>query len=369
MAQRDANAQRVRLRHAAMTIAPYMCNVAFLVACWQMGALAGAHVLQYFAAVSLLIGIFVALYASGWNRRFDDATLTMAHIMLAPLPGLYVMFHMSDLGARGAFVVLAFVPLIFGALALNLRRFVFVALYYVVGYGTMMWLLYRYHPEQTTPRGDLLFGLALLGGVLQVAYVGGFVFELREKLRKRSRELGAALEKISEMAARDELTAAFNRRHLLQVLDTEMARSTRDEDALAVCIIDVDHFKRVNDSHGHTVGDEVLRRVAQQLTPALRSSDALGRYGGEEFILVMPQTSAGGALTKAERVRSSIEALDLSDLAPQLRVTVSVGVAIWESPQTLVELINCADRALYAAKRQGRNRVVFDDDTVRVLAG
>ena len=138
VAQREANAQRVRLRHSTLTIAPYMCNVALLVACWQMGSLAGIYVLQYFAAVSLLIGVFVALYASGWNRGFDDATLTMAHIMLAPLPGLYVMFHMSDLGGRGAFVVLAFVPLIFGALALNLRRFLIVALYYVVGYGAMM---------------------------------------------------------------------------------------------------------------------------------------------------------------------------------------------------------------------------------------
>lgn len=159
------------------------------------------------------------------------------------------------------------------------------------------------------------------------------------------------------MAMTDELTSLPNRRHLLAVADARLDDAGRRNEPVSLLALDVDHFKRINDTFGHDVGDAVLRRVAQACREALRHDDHIGRTGGEEFVAVLPHADAAHAVEVAERLRAAVESLDWSGVDPALRVTVSVGVAERAPADDLAALAKRADDSLYRAKHAGRNRV------------
>src|SRR5258705_87764 len=151
------------------------------------------------------------------------------------------------------------------------------------------------------------------------AAMGGYVNRLRTRLGESNRRLEDALERIREIAIRDELTGTYNRRFLMESLARELARAGRSRGGFSVCVIDVDHFKAVNDALGHAAGDDVLKRVAEIAGRGLRGIDLFGRFGGEEFLLLLPDTDRAGASVVAERIRAAV--------AAETRVTVTVGVA------------------------------------------
>ena len=148
----------------------------------------------------------------------------------------------------------------------------------------------------------------------------------------------------------DQLTGLASRRCILSLLDDAMAQTP-----VAVALLDVDHFKTVNDNYGHQIGDRVLRRVANAIAGALRSSDRAGRFGGEEFLLILRGAEIEALMAIAERVRGAVEASPT--LADEPPVTISIGVAIASEGESAEALIHRADRALYASKIAGRNRV------------
>jgi diguanylate cyclase (GGDEF)-like protein len=153
----------------------------------------------------------------------------------------------------------------------------------------------------------------------------------------------------------DGLTGAYNRRYLLQKLGEEIERAKRYGDELSVILFDLDSFKAINDTFGHRVGDEVLIKVAATLRACTRDVDVSGRYGGEEFLVILPHTSAASALEVAERIRGAVKALTWSQ--PELRVTVSGGVCEYAG-MDVDGLVDIADQRLYRAKEGGRDRVV-----------
>ncbi|RKJ95618.1 GGDEF domain-containing protein [Alicycliphilus denitrificans] len=160
-------------------------------------------------------------------------------------------------------------------------------------------------------------------------------------------------------ATHDELTGVANRRALIQALDRDVAHAVRSGEPYALLMLDVDHFKSVNDGHGHRAGDQVLCHVAAILRARLRAQDLVGRYGGEEFVVLLPGTPARGAAGLAETLREAVEQTPCEYEGRAIRVTVSIGVcgARLESGDTWDRLIHAADQALYAAKAAGRNRV------------
>lgn len=180
----------------------------------------------------------------------------------------------------------------------------------------------------------------------------GITRDISER-KRREREL-------REQAIRDGLTGLYNRRYLDATLPRELARARRDNDALAVIMADLDFFKRVNDTHGHDAGDEVLRRLAACLRHHAREGDIPCRYGGEEFVLVMPGLNAVAARERTESLRRMVENMTIVVGEQTVKVTISIGIALFpthsEDADTLVKY---ADLALYEAKRSGRNRCIF----------
>lgn len=182
---------------------------------------------------------------------------------------------------------------------------------------------------------------------------------LEKMVSQRTIELKLANEKLSELAMTDPLTRVWNRRAFFTRLNEEIERSKRYRHSIVIAMIDVDHFKHFNDMEGHPAGDEALRKIAQTLLSNLRKTDALGRYGGEEFIVLMPETNAQAGLDICERLRSSVEHETFQGTKGPAYLTVSVGFACFpDEGQIADELVKAADQALYQAKQIGRNRVV-----------
>jgi diguanylate cyclase (GGDEF)-like protein len=182
-------------------------------------------------------------------------------------------------------------------------------------------------------------------------------FSLRKTLYDRTFELEAAYRRIEELAELDELTGCLNRRCIMHTLEEEIARSHRLNLPCSIALIDLDFFKRVNDLYGHPAGDEVLRAFAITVFANIRSIDRFGRYGGEEFLLILPDTSAEKAARLLDRLRSIIAELDWSAFSTGMRVTMSAGVAALRESEGSDSLLARADTALYASKARGRNRI------------
>jgi two-component system cell cycle response regulator len=191
------------------------------------------------------------------------------------------------------------------------------------------------------------------------------IARVRTQLRKKryADRLRHNVQLSLEMAITDQLTGLHNRRYMSRHLDTLIASALKSGRPLAFLIFDIDHFKTVNDTHGHDIGDEVLREFAGRIGANVRGIDLACRYGGEEFVVVMPDTDIQFASTVAERLRSSVETtpFTISRAPHKLNITISIGIAESDKGEDTAEkLLHRADQALYRAKRDGRNRVVAD---------
>ena len=226
-------------------------------------------------------------------------------------------------------------------------------------------------------RWQIIGGTSLI--VLQAALITALVLALRgrrqtlaalhdernkleQRVVQRTLELLVANDQLSALATTDPLTGIGNRRKMTAQIAAELERSRRLRHPLALLMVDIDHFKRINDSHGHPTGDRAIVAVATALAEAMRNIDMLARFGGEEFVLLLPETAQGTALLVAERLRATVAALVLAaDDGQPLTLTISVGVATAEahaSPETASSLLVRADKALYRAKQAGRDRVM-----------
>ncbi len=202
-----------------------------------------------------------------------------------------------------------------------------------------------------------LASVTLIGNAAFVAVVAVFLLIYERNNAAAYGQLKMAMETIQLMAVSDELTGLINRRELLRLAQQEKCRADRYGVPLSYCLVDIDHFKVVNDTWGHIKGDAVLRGVAGVLQQLARASDCVGRYGGEEFVFVLSDTDCQGACDFAERVRAALEQQRYPDM-DDLCVTLSIGVAQDLPSQTVEQGLARADSALYEAKRSGRNRVV-----------
>lgn len=205
---------------------------------------------------------------------------------------------------------------------------------------------------------------AMNAGALDYLVKGEITVQTLERSIRYARKLGETLQTLREMATRDQLTGLMTRREFERALSEEAERSRRFEQPVALVMVDIDHFKLVNDTYGHPAGDAVLRAVGQRLPALVRAVDRVGRYGGEEFALLLVQTDRAGGLALAQQLCARIAAEPvLLKTGESLNVTVSAGVAaLFTDAADMAGLIAASDKALYAAKTRGRNRAVGFDE-------
>jgi diguanylate cyclase len=310
----------------------------------------------YFLAGIGLIGFFVVLSETHVNDRFEDHYLTIfqigGHIALQ----LGFLLAAPEIGY--VFLCVLFLIFEFGALRMTPRQATLVWTFATMGLAPIFLLT-------STPIGmPVATSVERLAAMLcyvltigQCAFLGLYGSSLRKMLYNRSFELKAANKRIEELAELDELTGSFNRRCIMRMLDDELARAQRLNAPCSVALIDLDWFKRINDAYGHPTGDEVLRTFAITVFANIRNIDRFGRYGGEEFLLVLPETPNDDAARILDRLRAIIADLDWSAFSPGMRVTISAGVATLRADESADTFLARADSALYAAKARGRNRI------------
>ncbi len=350
--------QRLRIKRSLLAANVFgACALTAIYAAW-MGFMSFHDVRLLCLAIALNCGVWYALLRTGLNKRFADPALTLPQILaaLTIIIGAYSItgpFH-------GSTMMLLVLVLVFGVFNLSAQG-ARIAATYTVGLMGCAQLV-----KMETDPVNYPFSLEIVHFVLTAAIVptisrlAAQLSSLRQRLQSQKDELAQALTRIQILATRDELTGLVNRRHMMDVLQQHRKRLQRSGyHRFCLAILDLDHFKRVNDTHGHGVGDEVLRRFAAVAQQALRDTDVLARWGGEEFLLLLNDTSAEQAQIGLDRVRELLADARLSNDVPDLRATFSAGLTAYDSGEPLDVCIERADRALYEAKAAGRNRTVI----------
>ncbi|MCM5681730.1 GGDEF domain-containing protein [Schlegelella sp. S2-27] len=348
--------QRLRVFRHFMAAASSLLTVVLAYAYAWFGHLSYAAALHFTGAVACSVTVFTLTFVLGINRRFADPSLTVAQLLTAGAALSWLAFEGPDI--RSLLIGLYAVTLMFGAFRLSTGALLavgacFLAMY-AAGVGLDLWL--RRQPWSATNEGVQLVHFAAV--VVWVAWIGGYINRLRIRLRSTNEELKQALQRIEVVASFDEVTGLYNRRTIRDILAKEKSRCERTRASLCIAMLDIDHFKRINDLYGHAMGDRVLKAVATVLHAGLRGNDSVGRYGGEEFIVVLTECQAGAALLPLERLRLEIEAMTVEGLPREHKVTASIGTAVYRCGEDIDLAIQRADAALYEAKRSGRNQVV-----------
>lgn len=323
-----------------------------------------------FAVLYAANAVVYLLIRSGTSRRLRDPSLTIPQMVLATLAVTVILHYTSDI--RGAMQSIYFMVMTFGVFALDRLRMFAMSLFILISYTALV--VYEWIAQPQSQIFGISFGLwmILALGLAWFVYVGGYIYNLQQRIREQRQtlrdnqqrltdtnaQLHKAMTRLEEIAVRDELTGLFNRRHFLARLDEELARTERGGTRLHIALIDLDHFKDVNDVHGHQVGDLVLRKFADVAQRELRRSDVVARYGGEEFIALFAEGESGDIAQVLERLRIDFASACVRDINPQMTVTLSAGLAAWHEGDTPDSIIQRADQALYKAKAEGRNRLV-----------
>jgi diguanylate cyclase (GGDEF)-like protein len=244
------------------------------------------------------------------------------------------------LGISGLLIL----PTTFGMLFADSRKILTLIVCWVVP-SLMAW---RQGVDAQFIASQMLFAVTALG----TAWLGGRVHEASAERQFQLRQ------ELEQQALTDSLTGLLNRRAVTKWAAEEFARTIRYDRPLSLLLLDIDFFKKVNDRYGHDVGDQVIVRLADTCKSALRSTDQVARWGGEEFLVVLPETSLSQALQLGERLRTSVEQQLVLTVHGNISFTVSIGIAQLESGVTFEELVDRSDQALYQAKQKGRNRTV-----------
>jgi len=348
--------QRLRLSQAGLAMLLMAVSVAVMhYIVWTGGAHAGLVNWWTLFAIGGLAAFFVAI-RSGATLRMEDPSLTMPQIVYAIAVAAAAYALAGPM--RGAVFPLLSLTLMFGMFQLRPAVVAWISVYAVALFGAVMAYMSWRQPQVYRPDVELAHFLIVAATAPTVSLLAGRLSRMRERLRRQKIDLAKALARIQELATRDELTGLINRRHMLELLEQERQRCVRSGRTFCVALIDVDHFKRANDEAGHAAGDELLRAFARESLAVIRLADVLARWGGDEFVLLLTDTSAPLARAGLERLRQRAASLVVNANGTELRVTVSAGLTEHIAGESVPQALERADRALYEAKAQGRDRVV-----------
>ena len=304
----------------------------------------------------LSVTCFVILSDAHFNDRFKDHYLVLQQISVSFLLMLSFIYIVPEVGC--VFLCSLFVIVALGSLRSTMLQ---IGIAWSVLTAGLAWLFLFTSIPIGMPHGNFVerFATLFLFAVTigRCMMVGMFSSALRESFYTQGLALKEAYQRIEELAEFDELTGAHNRRSIMHTLIEESERAVRTKGSCSIALIDLDWFKKINDHYGHPAGDEVLRTFAITMFANVRVIDKFGRYGGEEFLLILPETPEDIAEKVVDRLRVIVADIDWNSISPGIAVTMSAGVATLRHGETPENFLLRADVALYRAKDRGRNRI------------
>ncbi len=355
-AQALARRAKQRRQILAMIGGSFVIDTGILLLYAQAGTIPVTTGPAFAACGIILVTVCLLLSESGFNDRFKDHYLVAPQSTAFMLIALAFIYIAPEVG--GMFLCTLFIVFSFSSLRSTPRQTIQIWTAMTIGLAVLFLLTDK--PISFPHDGQLERFASLLALVLAIGrcmFLGIFSSSMKKSLYQSGLKLKEAYKRIEELAELDELTGSYNRRCIMRMLDEEIARAARSGASCSIALIDLDWFKRINDAFGHPTGDEVLRTFAITMYANLRNSDRFGRYGGEEFLLVLPDLDADAAVRALDRLRAIISELDWSAFSSSMKVTISAGVATLKPNETPDTFLARADSALYAAKARGRNRI------------
>ncbi|MBL0726480.1 GGDEF domain-containing protein [Piscinibacter sp. HJYY11] len=338
-----------------MTYVPCMLLVVY---CGWAGLTPPQFVVPVVLAMVLTVAGFYAALRSGWSRRFADAGLILPQ-MLASITWDAIGYVLMG-EAHAGMLMPAALTVTYGVFALHGRGAYAVQAYAIVLIGATMATMCVVDPAMFPVREAVLLYASFVVTILMLGWTGHQIAQLRQRERETRAELGATLEQIQQRATHDSLTGLHNRRHMQSALAHHLARAERDGMPLTIALLDIDHFKQVNDQHGHAAGDAVLAAFARVAEAALPPTELIGRWGGEEFLVLSTRGLSSEELrAQIDQVRAALLQQPIDVPTGRLCIDFSAGVASHQPGTPLPALIDSADQALYAAKQGGRGRSVI----------
>lgn len=313
------------------------------------------------------LGVYL-LIRQGWSRLLSDPSMSASQMVQAIIAVTLLMHYSGPM--RGAMMSLYFIILINGVLVLKQSTQLLLAGFAVTSVTLLH--LYEWQFAPIAPSGIEIAQLLILSlGLLWFCYIGGFMYQLQQRTRDQKHQLRAqqqllsesnsqlqiALHKVEEIARKDPLTGAYNRRYFMEQLEQEIHRARRHNTPLPLAVIDLDFFKQINDQYGHGMGDQILQLFVESAHQILRQNDCVARFGGEEFVAYFPHTQLHDARKVLERLQHHFAKQGKTVLANA--PTFSAGLSLLSPQDTSESLIQRTDAALYQAKDEGRNRLVI----------
>jgi len=350
--------QRLRITRSLMAANVFIACCFLQIYAWSVGYMELDDVKRLCGVILLNILLWYVVLRTGLNLRFDDPAMTLPQILsaLTIIVGAY-----SVTGpVHGSTMMLLALVLVFGIFNMKQKGAIVAGGYTVVLMGIAILIKIRTDPHNYPFKLEIAHFVLTAAIVPTISGLAAQLSSLRAKLQAQKDELANALVRIQILATRDELTGLVNRRHMMDVLSQHKKRLERSgHHRFCLALLDIDHFKRINDTHGHAVGDEVLRNFAKAVQSGLRDTDVLARWGGEEFLVLLNDTSPELANVGLERARMLLAEATLVPALPDLKPTFSAGLTAYNLSEALDVCIERADRALYRAKDGGRNCTVI----------
>jgi diguanylate cyclase (GGDEF)-like protein len=350
--------QRARLYRLATLGAGVFVH---LIVCWTILSIGYMTIepMQFAGLGSLAAAGFVLFSIAitmEWNLGLEDPDMSLAQMMWAVSVIVMTAYFVEEF--KPVVVLAGLAMIVMGANRLTRKELIIFSIYSFATYALSV--TYKAQFDSLSWITEIVvmiaFGLVLVFGPVLYRFEMTMVESI---LIDKNEELSSALARIRELAVRDELTGAYNRRHLLDFTAQQKAMADRRDYRYTVCFVDLDFFKRVNDRFGHSTGDHVLRSFSDIAKMILREVDCVARIGGEEFVLVLGGTPQQDAVIAIRRIAQKLSELQVSSIEPQYRITASIGVTEYKTGEEIEQTMDRADKALYDAKRTGRNKIVI----------
>lgn len=337
----------------------YFSYTLFLTTAYFFGLLKTSS-LGYFTLITFLWSGNLALYffvKKGYNNRLKEKDMFLPLIIWSIFCIILPVYFMNEL-LRSISIMNYFLIMIFGVFKLNFKQFISIAIYSIVLFGAIILMLINKNEADFNLNNEIIVWLMFSSVSISFAFICNSVSELRDRLHNEKNELIKAFLDVKKISVTDHLTGLYNRRFALDFILNKKLKVDKGIEKFIVCMMDIDDFKKINDTYGHDVGDIVLKSFANEVNKLIRADDCFSRFGGEEFLLILSQVDLKIAKEVIYRIMNNIRDIKIKE-APELNITFSAGLTEYKRNTSVEELLKEADKLLYKAKESGKDQIKF----------
>lgn len=303
---------------------------------------------------NLSLYFFVKL---GYNQKLKEPDMFLPFIIWSISCIIIPIYYMSEL-LRSIFIMNYFLIVVFGVFKLNFKQFISITIYSIALYGIIIIMLMKKNSPEFNLNNEIIIWLMFSTVSIAFSFICNSLSEFRDRIDIEKKMLIQAFTDVKKISVTDDLTGIYNRRFAMDFILNKKLKVDKGADNFIICMMDIDDFKKINDTYGHDVGDVVLKRFSNEINKLIRVDDCFSRFGGEEFLLVLSQVDLKIAKEVVNRIMINIRGIKIEEI-PDLKITFSAGLVVYERHTSVESLLKLSDQLLYKAKENGKNQLQY----------